>query len=315
MLVKGGAIMITNISCTELHASMQCDPHPVLIDVLPPEVYECCHLPNAVNACVYEMVFLDRVASLVASRESPIVLYDATGSTRAAVAARDKLSAAGYRSVRVLDGGLTGWAARGYQLVGAQGLPPLPRISDGRYRLDTTNSVLEWTGRNLTKRHYGRIAFSGGELELLGGNLKGGTISLDMTSITDLDLHDAEYQKMLVSHLCSEDFFAVERYPTASITFTDSQPISGATPGNANYTLSGRITIRDVTRAIAFPATIAAQEDASINGQAAFDIDRTLWNVSYGSGKLFERLGMHLVHDLVSLELFITAIKISSTER
>jgi hypothetical protein len=27
----------------------------------------------------------------------------------------------------------------------------------------------------------------------------------------------------------------------------------------------------------------------------------------YGSGRLFERLGMHLVHDLISLELFIVA--------
>ena len=41
--------------------------------------------------------------------------------------------------------------------------------------------------------------------------------------------------------------------------------------------------------------------------QAAFDIDRTDWNISYGSGKLFEKLGMHLVNDRIDIELFFVA--------
>ena len=41
--------------------------------------------------------------------------------------------------------------------------------------------------------------------------------------------------------------------------------------------------------------------------QAHFDFDRTLWNVVYGSGRLFEKLGMHLVNDLISLQLKIVA--------
>jgi hypothetical protein len=52
---------------------------------------------------------------------------------------------------------------------------------------------------------------------------------------------------------------------------------------------------------------VAAQADGTLKAQAAIDLDRTLWNVNYGSGKLFERLGMHLVNDLISIELFIVA--------
>jgi hypothetical protein len=74
-----------------------------------------------------------------------------------------------------------------------------------------------------------------------------------------------------------------------------------------NGHVTGNLTIRDVTRPITFPAVISAQGDGSIKAHAAFDLDRTLWNICYGSGKLYERLGMHLVHDLISLELFLVA--------
>ena len=40
--------------------------------------------------------------------------------------------------------------------------------------------------------------------------------------------------------------------------------------------------------------------------QGVMEIDRTRWNVMYGSGTFFEKLGMHLVNDLIALELFIT---------
>jgi hypothetical protein len=52
---------------------------------------------------------------------------------------------------------------------------------------------------------------------------------------------------------------------------------------------------------------MSQEDDGSIKAHAALDIDRTFWNVRYGSGKLYERLGMHLVHDLISLELFVVA--------
>jgi hypothetical protein len=52
---------------------------------------------------------------------------------------------------------------------------------------------------------------------------------------------------------------------------------------------------------------VAPQQDGTFKAQAALDIDRTLWGACYGSGKLYERLGMHLVNDLISVELFIVA--------
>jgi len=295
------------ITCQELNKRLVDGDSLLVIDVLPPEVYAGRHLPGACNACVYEMVFLDAVAGLAPDPATPIVLYDDSGTTRAAATAREKLLAAGYRDVRVLSGGLTGWCAAGYTVERQNEPAPEPVLKDGTYHIDPAASVLEWTGRNLNNRHYGRIPFSSGEIIITAGELLRGEITLDLTGISNLDLQDETYRQMLISHLKSADFFAVDRYPVASITISGWLPIAGATPGTPDHTVEGELTIKGVTRGIVFPAAVSPQEDGSLKAQAAFDIDRTVWNITYGSGKLFEKLGMHLVHDRIDIELFIVA--------
>jgi polyisoprenoid-binding protein YceI len=139
------------------------------------------------------------------------------------------------------------------------------------------------------------------------GSPLSGSFVLDMSTITNLDLQDEGWRGLLHRHLKSEDFFDVERYPTATFELRSAAAIAGATPGTPNMEIAGSLTVKGTTRSICFPAMIAAQEDGSIKAHAAFDLDRTLWNVCYGSGKLYERLGMHLVNDLISIELFIVA--------
>ncbi|HZV81014.1 MAG TPA: YceI family protein [Geobacteraceae bacterium] len=299
--------MTATISCYELNKRLAGGDSLLVIDVLPPEVFATRHLPGACNACVYEIVFLDGVAALAPDPATPIVLYDESGTTMAATTAREKLLVAGYRDVRVLAGGLDGWAAAGYPVELLEPPPPEPLLRDGIYRLDPTSSVLEWIGRNINNRHYGRIPFRGGEFVIAGGVLQRGEVTLEMSGISNLDLQDQTYRQMLVSHLKSADFFDVGRYPVATVTLKRWQPLPGATPGTPDYTVQGELTIKGVTRQLDFPATVAPQDDGSIKAQAAFDIDRTAWNIAYGSGKLFEKLGMHLVHDRIDIELFIVA--------
>lgn len=173
--------------------------------------------------------------------------------------------------------------------------------------IDVEKSVLEWTGRNINNRHHGRIAISGGEVVLANGRPVSGSFVLDMNTITNLDLQDEGWRGMLHRHLKSEDFFDVEHYPKATFELSGAAAIAGATPGAPNVEIAGSLTIKETSRSICFPAIIAAQEDGSLKAQAALDLDRTLWNVCYGSGKLYERLGMHLVNDLISVEMFIVA--------
>jgi rhodanese-related sulfurtransferase len=300
--------MNASVSCSDLKHSIDTGA-VVVIDVMTPEDYAVCHIAGAQNACVYEMAFLDRIAECVPDRAATLVVYDASGSTRSAEEAREKLAGAGYRSVSVLSGGLLAWIAAGYPVEGnnPQGMA-VASLKDGRYRIDTEKSRLEWIGRNLNNRHNGRIAIAEGELVLLNGLPSEGRIVLDMTSITDLDLQDDYWRDLLIRHLKSEDFFEVARFPVAKFELYRWEPRSRDIAGIHSGAVSGSLAIKDVTCPIQFLADISPQEDGSIKAHAALNIDRTLWNVRYGSGKLYERLGMHWVHDLISLELFIAAI-------
>ena len=278
-----------------------------LIDVLLPEDFACRHIAGAENACVYEMVFLERIAECVPDRDRAVVVYDDSGTTLAARTAREKLERAGYRNVAILEGGLQAWLAAGFAVESRAPDSQAAMVRAGVYQVDTEKSVLEWIGRNINNRHYGRIAISGGEVVLANGLPVSGSFVLDMTTITNLDLQDEGWRGMLHRHLKSEDFFDVERYPTATFELRGAAAIAGATPGTPNVEIAGSLTIKGTARPICFPAIIAPQEDGTLKAQAALDLDRTLWNVSYGSGRLYERLGMHLVNDLISIELFIVA--------
>lgn len=294
------------MTCNELKELIAADA--VVVDVMTPEDYAACHITGAKNACIYEMVFLDRIAESVHDRNARIVVYDASGATRAAELARERLNQAGYGNVAILEGGLSAWRSAGLPVeAGDQGEVAEPVLKDGTYRIDVETSRLEWIGRNLNNRHFGRIAIQEGDLVIKDGRVAEGNVILDMGTITNLDLQDPDWRNMLISHLKSDDFLAIRRFPTASFKLTGWEADRASAPEAPSGIATGNLTIKDVTRPVSFPAIVAPQADGAVKAHAAFDIDRTLWNVCYGSGKLFERLGMHLVHDIINLELFILA--------
>ena len=298
--------MSANMSSNELMQRIH--EGAVVVDVMTPEEYATCHVTGAKNACIYEMAFLDHIAEQIPDRNTELIVYDATDTTRSAGLARERLQKAGYTNVSVLAGGLAAWRNAGLPVEAVElAVVTELELRDGTYRLDKEKCTLEWIGRNLNKRHYGRIAIQTGELAIAEGRLTAGNIVLDMTTISNLDLQDAVWRDMLIRHLKSDDFFAVETFPTASFTLTgwETQDVNSLKALKGNVT--GDLAIKDVTRPISIPATIAPQQDGSILAHATFDIDRTLWNVCYGSCRMFERLGMHFVDDLISLELFVVA--------
>jgi polyisoprenoid-binding protein YceI len=300
--------MTCTIDSQGLARRMETSSDLILLDVLLPEHYQAHHIPGALNACVYEIVFLETVQRLVPDKQTPVVVYDTSRRSQASACAAKKLEENGYMNVCDLAEGLEGWLAAGFPLEpkGAQ-LPGDPALADKKYQIDTEKSLVSWTGRNLAGRHTGNLAISSGELTIEKGQLTGGRIVIDVKSITNLDLQQADYRTMLVSHLLSEDFFEVSRYPSAEAVLKGWRPIPEATPGRPNYRIDADLTIKGITHPVQFDAVIAPQADC-IKAQAALDIDRTAWNVTYGSGRLFEMLGMHLVNDLVTLEFFLVAV-------
>lgn len=279
----------------------------VLLDVLPPEVFREGRLPGAVNACIYEVTFLDQAGALVPDRKMPLVVYCAGPSSRASADAAERLLGAGYADVHRFEGGREAWREAGYPFEGRpDDPPPEERPRDGEYAVDLERSLVGWIGRNPGGSHDGTLRFKSGRVTAKGGRVAKGFLEIDMTSIDVADLA-GDMADLLKRHLESDDFFAVARHPVARLEITRMTPIAGATPGAPNYEAEGKLALRGVTNPVAFPAVVAARNGNELTLEAHFDLDRTRWNVNYGSGKLYASLGMHLVNDHITVQVRVLA--------
>ncbi len=297
---------------SELKEWMQKDKHFILIDVLPKEIYEKRRLAGALNACVYEVTFPGQIAAITQDKDREIVLYGSSAKSRDAAEAAKKLLRLGYRKVCALAGGVDGWLKSGYSLEGENVLPPerlgqALNLVDHLYAVNTDESVIWWTGRNAKGRHYGTLKLSEGEIRVTNGAIDG-AFEIDMTSIKNTDLEGDPLQPILIAHLMSDDFFFVKMFPKASFVLTAAKGMESVTLSSPNFEVEGIFELRGIKADIRFPATVNRREDGSVSIEAHFDLDRTRWSVLYGSSRFFEHLGMHLVHDLITVELRILTL-------
>jgi polyisoprenoid-binding protein YceI/rhodanese-related sulfurtransferase len=277
---------------------------PLLIDVMPEEEFAREHLPDAKNACVYNITFLEDVANLAPDHIRAIVVYGSSERNLASATAAEKLVRAGYTEVADYRGGLEDWRTKGQPVEGDSSKAPCEtKPREGRHRIDVEKSRIEWTGRNLTGAHTGTVKLSQGEIEVENGKPVRAEFTLDMGSMANSDINDGEMRNMLIAHLKSDDFFDVARFPTAEFRISHVSTVPDAKPGGPNAGVIGELTLKGVQREIRFPAMLGSTADGTLAADAHFDIDRTQWNVLYGSGKFYEKLGKHLVNDVISLAL------------
>jgi polyisoprenoid-binding protein YceI len=125
-----------------------------------------------------------------------------------------------------------------------------------------------------------------------GNELTGGMFVVDMTTINVSDLKAGEGKEKLEGHLKSKDFFGVAEHPTATFVFTKVQKMAGG------YEIEGNMTIKKITKPIAF--------DLKMEGNTAatkLKIDRSKYNVRYGSGSFFDSLGDNTISDKFELNI------------
>ena len=281
---------------------------PVLIDTLTEASYAAEHIPGAANACVFETAFLGNAEKAVTDKNSTVVVYDTGTGSLGAKEAQRKLTAAGYTQVEIFEGGIEAWKAAGYELEGSGAyVDPAPAAYPDTLAVDIDKSTIRWTGRNLANHHWGHLNLKSGTLSFSGGQLTGGEFVIDMNSISVEDIPDAGMAGYLIAHLQDADFFETATYPEATVTLETVEAIADATRGASNYKISAVLTLKGVANPIHFETTAGWAPDGTFSAQAALEFDRTLWNVLYGSGKFFDRLGMHMVADLIALQIKINA--------
>lgn len=187
-------------------------------------------------------------------------------------------------------------AAVGHALTPAPGV-----VGKQQVVIDAKKSNVEWIGRKVTGSHNGNIKVKQGSLEIEGAKILKGNIDIDMNSMTVVDL-TGESNTKLLNHLKSDDFFSVATHPVASFKITSAKEITD--PAKGTHEITGDLTIKGVTNAITFPATVTVNGKEAV-AKADIKLDRTKWNIRYGSGKFFENLGDKMISDDFELKLHI----------
>ena len=159
-------------------------------------------------------------------------------------------------------------------------------IENGKKEIKTDKSSVTWKGYKVTGSHEGKISIESGYLNFSKGKLTGGEFTIDMTSIVNTDL-EGEYKGKLEGHLKSDDFFGVEKFPTANLVFNKVK-----STGENVYEVSGDLTIKDQTQAVTFTISLDGNK-----AQADLKIDRTKFGVKYRSTSFFNDLKDKAIYD------------------
>ena len=163
-----------------------------------------------------------------------------------------------------------------------------------RLTADSEKTKLEWLGEKVTGEHKGTINLKSGWIAWDNNKIAGGEFLIDMASLRD----EKDNQK-LEGHLKSADFFSVEKFPESKLVITESTPFEKGTA-----TVKGQLTIKDITNPIEFKAAVQ-QKDDGLWFYSNIDIDRTKYDIRYGSGSFFDNLGDKTIYDDFKLKVAI----------
>jgi polyisoprenoid-binding protein YceI len=177
-------------------------------------------------------------------------------------------------------------------------------------KLDTTKSTATWTGKKVTGSHTGTIQFKDGKFEVKYHTISSGEVTIDMTTIKDKDLTDAEYNKKLVGHLSSPDFFDVAKYPTGTFKITSFTEVKNFVAGQPNAVAKGTLTLHGISQ----PQEVKlfyTPNDTGFEAKGTLVVDRTAYGLKYNSKKFFDAkaLGDKLIDDHFEVALDLVAKK------
>lgn len=174
---------------------------------------------------------------------------------------------------------------------------PVIVLDDGNYIVDAENSSLVWAASKVLSGHTGKVSIKSGEITISGGIISGlANVIIDMKTISDDENNEA-----LVKHLNSADFFDTANFSEAQLNI-----ISITSRESNQYDVEADLTIKGITNKISFPAQISTN-GSSLNAQATFSINRTLWDIKYQSASFLSDLGDKAINDVIDFRVDLSA--------
>lgn len=171
------------------------------------------------------------------------------------------------------------------------------------FKVDTKASQIKWTGEKVTGSHWGYVNIKSGVVNVDDNKIKNGNFDIDMTSMNCKDLDPGEYNDKLIKHLKSDDFFSVDANPVSAFKIKWVKD-----NGNNSIKVTGDLTIKGTTKQLTFDAKYTLSGD-KLTAEATIPVDRTKYDIKYGSGSFFDSLGDKTIYDEFTLDLKLVAKK------
>ena len=168
------------------------------------------------------------------------------------------------------------------------------------YAIDKTHSELIFQVRHLVTRVRGRFTDFDGAVTVDAADPARSSVTLSIKAAT-IDTGTADRD----AHLRSDDFFAVETYPT--LTFTSSRVTKKT---EELYEVTGTLTIRGVARDVTLPVTfLGAAKDPWGNERVGFETEIAINRKEFGlTWNAALETGGFLVGDEVKISASVQAI-------
>jgi polyisoprenoid-binding protein YceI len=175
------------------------------------------------------------------------------------------------------------------------------------FTVDTKSSTLEWYATKFAGKHNGKISLSRGQLSNDHGNITG-FVEIDMKSLTNSDIENEKSRTKLETHLKSADFFDVEKYPVSKFVIKSVIAFNDTSEEKMTHKVTGDLTIKDKTNEITFGSRINLFHDSVVCSGSAI-VDRSKFDVRYGSKTFFKDIGDKVIHDDFRLVFNLVAKK------
>jgi len=162
--------------------------------------------------------------------------------------------------------------------------------------LNPEKSKVEWIGKKVTGEHNGTVVLKSGKLMMMAEKIVGGEFVMDMGSITNTDIKSDDYRAKLEKHLKSDDFFGVQKFPESKLVIKGSKKLK-----DGKLLVKGEISIKGITKPLEFEVD-SHQHGNSYHMSGLIVIDRTQFDIKYGSGSFFDNLGDKTIHNNFELK-------------
>ncbi|WP_209406202.1 YceI family protein [Pseudozobellia sp. WGM2] len=159
-------------------------------------------------------------------------------------------------------------------------------VAEEKKEVKTDASTITWKAYKVTGSHTGTVDLQSGSLTFDGDKLTGGEFVADMTSLISTDM-EGDGKGKLEGHLKADDFFGVEKHETSKLIFKEVK-----STGKNSYEVTGDLTIKGITKPVVFDVSVYGSK-----ATATVKVDRTKYDIKYGSGSFFENLGDKTIYD------------------